>query len=133
MDYKITPERSGKKKLFGLPTRLEVAGLRFPIIPCKQIRVESPDGSGFAKGAYMRLNGEILIDQDLSPQFQNEVLLHEALHAIDDVYGLDLSEEQVRVLGVALNHLIRANPVIRRNPHECTYKSNRIPSAGSTR
>lgn len=37
-------------------------------------------------------------------------LLHEALHAISDFYGMDLEEPKVRTLEVALVQLLRDNP-----------------------
>lgn len=40
------------------------------------------------------------------------VLLHEAIHAIDDQFGLNLSERTVRVLETALANLIIDNPAL---------------------
>lgn len=39
-------------------------------------------------------------------------ILHESLHAISDLYELDLSEHQVRVLEQCLVSLLRQNPVV---------------------
>lgn len=51
----------------------------------------------------------ITIRMGLPPAQQRLTVLHEVLHAIDDIYGLDLGERRVRVLeqalGSALGHL----------------------------
>lgn len=54
---------------------------------------------------------EICLSNNLKGTRLMEIFLHECIHAISDIYGICLSEEQVRVLGVSLIQLIRDNNI----------------------
>ena len=55
---------------------------------------------------------EITVSDRISGRILGATVLHESIHAIDDMFQLDLSEQQVRALEVALCSLIRNNPVL---------------------
>lgn len=51
----------------------------------------------------------IEMKKGITPQRENEVLLHESIHAISDIMNLDLSENTVNSLGVSLTQFIKSN------------------------
>ena len=51
----------------------------------------------------------IEIKKGITPQRENEVILHESIHAISDIMNLDLSENQVNTLGVCLTKYVAEN------------------------
>ena len=55
-------------------------------------------------------SGTILIDVTYFPSSQRETLFHEAIHAVDHLMRINLTEEQVQALGVGLLNLIDDNP-----------------------
>lgn len=62
-------------------------------------------------GEYTALpHPKVVVNSIESPGFQL-TLLHELLHAIDDVYDIGLSEQGVRILEQSLGALVRDNPV----------------------
>ena len=56
--------------------------------------------------------GEILLKANLPVETYSLTLLHEVLHVISDLYGLDLKESVVRVLEQGLGAWIQDNPAI---------------------
>lgn len=56
--------------------------------------------------------GELLLNKNLSSETYSLTLLHEVLHVISDIYGLDLKESTVRVLEQGLGAWIQDNPAI---------------------
>lgn len=55
----------------------------------------------------------IVIDELLEPSSAWMTLLHELLHAVSEMYGLELDEGQIRTLEVALSDAFRSNPKLR--------------------
>lgn len=53
---------------------------------------------------------EIWINNSNTPETRRNVMLHECLHAISDIYDLELSERQVSVMATALIAFARDNP-----------------------
>lgn len=51
----------------------------------------------------------INIDTTLPDPLRQETLLHEVIHAINDIYGLDFKHEQVNLLSVALHQVFTDN------------------------
>lgn len=51
----------------------------------------------------------ILLRDDLEDPMRRQTLLHEALHAIDEMYGLSLGESRIRVLEQVLTGLVQDN------------------------
>jgi hypothetical protein len=54
----------------------------------------------------------IAISGDLTGRVRAMAVLHEALHAIADLYGLPLDERDVQTLELTLTALIRDNPAL---------------------
>jgi hypothetical protein len=74
--------------------RVHVAGFSIPVYLHDNLENE---------GEYHYDKHEIRIDACQPRQKWGEIVLHESLHAIDDVHGLKLSERQVRALSLALH------------------------------
>lgn len=55
----------------------------------------------------------IVVDELLEPSSAWMTLLHELLHAVSEMYGLELDEGQIRTLEVALSDAFRSNPKLR--------------------
>lgn len=53
---------------------------------------------------------KIFLNADASVEQKKATLLHELLHALDEMYNINLKEKQVEKLGNALYMLIRDNP-----------------------
>lgn len=54
----------------------------------------------------------ITLDEDLSEDQKNATLLHEIIHALDDVMAIDLKEEQVIKLANGLYMLAKQNDLL---------------------
>lgn len=61
-------------------------------------------------GMYDDQTATIFIKPDLTPQIRRSTIIHECLHAISCVYGLDLTENQVLILESAILTLFKQNP-----------------------
>lgn len=62
------------------------------------------------QGQIRYLEQEIALREDLTEESKEATLMHECLHALDEMYGIELSEEQVERLGNALYMFIEDNP-----------------------
>ena len=51
----------------------------------------------------------ILINENASEEQQKATLIHELVHGLDELFGIELKEEQVKKLGNAFYMLIRDN------------------------
>lgn len=76
--------------------------------------VEIPDLQGDANeylyGHCRYVDQEMRLDANMTPERKRLVLIHEALHAIEDLRGLDLGEKTIITLGTAIYELLRDNP-----------------------
>jgi len=92
-----------------LPKSVKVGALRLPVRVVEEIPV---DGGGNASGQWLYATGEIQVSRSRNPSEaeQREVVLHEALHVIDEALGIGLRERQVTALGHALHALLVDNP-----------------------
>lgn len=52
----------------------------------------------------------IFLNAENSEGQKKATLMHEIVHGLDDIYGIDLKEKQVRKLGIALYMMICDNP-----------------------
>ena len=62
------------------------------------------------QGQIRYLEQEIALREDMTEESKEATLMHECLHALDEMYGIGLSEEQVERLGNALYMFIEDNP-----------------------
>jgi len=87
---------------------VKVGGLVLPVRVLDEILVEG----GNASGQWLYATGEIQVSRSRNPSEaeQREVVLHEALHVIDEALGIGLRERQITALGHALHALLVDNP-----------------------
>ena len=62
------------------------------------------------QGEIRYLEQEIALREDITEEAKEATLMHECLHALDEMYGIELNEEQVERLGNALYMFIEDNP-----------------------
>lgn len=85
--------------------KLKICGFDFNIT-YKPLVVESGDS---CLGCCKSDNNVIEIKKGIVPQRENEVILHESIHAISDIMNMELTELQVNTLGVELINYIKDN------------------------
>lgn len=85
--------------------KLKICGFDFPIT-YKPLVVENGDS---CLGCCKSDLNSIEIKTGLVPQRENEVILHEALHAISDIMNMELNELQVNTYGVLLINFMKEN------------------------
>jgi hypothetical protein len=82
----------------------------------KDYRVESienlDDGAKLLYGRVFYDDGVIKVCNKYSIDQQRVTLLHEVIHAVDELHGIDLDEEQVVKLGKGLYQVLKDNPNI---------------------
>lgn len=78
--------------------KLKICGFDVPIT-YKNLVVENGDS---CLGCCKSDNNSIEIKNGITPQRENEVILHESIHFMSDVHNLDLTENQVNTFGVVL-------------------------------
>ena len=86
--------------------KLKICGFDFDII-YKPLVVESGDS---CLGCCKSDNNSIEIKLGITKQRDNEVILHEALHAMSDIYNLELQENTINTLGVIIIDFMKRNP-----------------------
>lgn len=62
------------------------------------------------QGEIRYLEQEIALREDITEEAKEATLMHECLHALDEMYKIELSEEQIERLGNALYMFIEDNP-----------------------
>ncbi len=68
------------------------------------------DNGGDLYGQIHYLPEKILLNTDASEEQRKATLLHEIMHALDEIYNIGLEEEQVDKLGNAIYMLQKDNP-----------------------
>jgi hypothetical protein len=86
-------------------TRLDILGKPWTY---EYLKESSLDAENFGTTTYRKLTVAILEDLPLS--LEQDVFLHETIHAIDASLGLCMTENQVNQLGCALAQVVRDNP-----------------------
>lgn len=69
-------------------------------------------------GQVLYLSEEILINKDASDPIKEATLIHEIIHALDEMYCIGLKEKQVEKLGNAIYMVIEDNPQMFRGRKE---------------
>jgi hypothetical protein len=82
-----------------------------------EVEEKEPDGDLISGGdiCYGRIHYDdprIIINSKYSKSQKVTTLIHEAIHGIDELYDLDLTEKQVVCLGNGFAMLIKDNPSI---------------------
>ena len=68
------------------------------------------DEEGDLYGLIQYLPEKIVLNADASEEQKKSTLVHELLHALDEMYSIELEEKQVEKLGTALYILLQDNP-----------------------
>lgn len=68
------------------------------------------DEAGDLYGQIHYLSEKILLNADAKEEQKKSTLLHELVHAMDEIYGIGLEEKQVEKLGNAFYMLQKDNP-----------------------
>ena len=79
------------------------------------------DGTDDLYGQVRYLEERILLNSGASDEAEKAALMHETIHAIDEMFQIGLEEKQVEQLGVGIYNLIRDNPemfIPERRPNE---------------
>lgn len=95
------------KEKKSLLMRLKVGPVSYSVHAAKHLRNENEE---LLSGQCNSIIGRIYVDPGFFPSSQRSTLFHEAIHAVDHVYGVGLTEEQVRLLEVGILSLIDDNP-----------------------
>lgn len=93
--------------------QLKVLGLTFEVSEaCEDDRafyehLQSDDKLYY--GRIIHAEQKIVIRKDLKNDRKSETLWHEIIHAISAAYGMELEEQQVTLLGSAIDQVIKDN------------------------
>jgi hypothetical protein len=72
--------------------------------------VECVDKHDTLAGQIKFFESEIRIQKELSIELKQETILHEVIHGIENFFGLDLEEDEVKQLGRGLTMVFKDNP-----------------------
>lgn len=90
-----------------IPEKIKVGGYEYPVRFIKNMGVD--------RGEYGSINhsvGFIEIDDSITGQTKESTFIHEALHALDNVYDIGLNEHQVAQMEAAIYAFLKDNPII---------------------
>jgi hypothetical protein len=93
-----------KQKRFG---KMIIGPVAYEVVEVRDLR--NAEGRALYGQCYDS-GDEIRLTSGLKPERQRLVLLHESLHAIDNLYLIGLSEEQIHRLAVGLRSAVDDNP-----------------------
>lgn len=88
--------------------QLKICGFKFKVV-YKDVVFEGEDK---CLGRCLSDDNTIELQTKMTPQRENEVILHESLHAIDEIMTTGLSEIQINTLGVLLTSFIADNKTL---------------------
>jgi len=93
-----------------IPETVQVGPYTYAVVYEEHIRADD-DQRLMGQADHMALT--IRLDKSLLPQLVQETFLHELLHCIERVYGLDLKERQIGLFSVGLMACLRDNHLLR--------------------
>lgn len=88
-----------------IPNKVKVGCHEYEVIFKPKIIHESQEVDGFCDNSFLK----IYISDELAESYQYEVFIHEVLHAVDEVYKLNLGEKRVTGLAPALISVFKDN------------------------
>lgn len=91
-----------------IPKKIKALHLEYEVIEDRNIH----EGSTELFGQVQYIQQRILLNEEASYPRKCETLIHEVIHALDDVYDIGLEEKQVEQLGVALYNFLEDNKVV---------------------
>lgn len=89
-----------------IPEKVKVLYKEYRI--SEQVNLHDEKGELFGQIQY--LPQEIVLNADAEEEQKKATLVHEIVHALDEMYGIGLKEKQVEKLGTALYMLQKDNP-----------------------
>lgn len=92
------------------PTSIFVAGVVWPVIWEPGETFETDEFSGPKLGECDYAKGQIRVAGALLEDRAAQVFLHEALHAVSQEHGVDLTEEDINALTAGLFTMLRLSP-----------------------
>lgn len=90
-----------------LPEKITIAGQDIKIIYRKKILVDGSECWGY----YDDEKNTICLRMGMDKTRKMEIFLHEAIHAIESIHRLDMTEKAVKILGIEILALIRNNKI----------------------
>ena len=97
---------SGQRQ-YPMPKEINLQGIKIPVVVG-----DCPEEG--AMGMFLNSpSPTIFISKDIAPSEQRSTLFHEALEAISAIYNLELTENAICTLEVALQALMRDNPKLK--------------------
>jgi len=103
------PSSSSALPLMRLISHIQVLQFSIPVYEDPVLRIEDDLGTTeFVPELAIRIHPDLRSDQ------RGTVILHEAIHVLDHLLGLDLTEAQTRALEVGIPALLLDNPTLRR-------------------
>ena len=88
-----------------IPEKVKVLYKEYEIY--EQVNIHDENGELFGQIQY--LPQEIVLNADAAEEQKKATLVHEIVHALDEMYGIGLKEKQVEKLGTAL-YMQKDNP-----------------------
>lgn len=87
--------------------KIKIGPIYFDWSRTKELRHED----GRRLDGYIRFGPSVILtDEDIGEQREVNVLWHEVVHGISDMYGADLNEKQTEVLANGIMDVVRHNP-----------------------
>ena len=96
--------KKNKEKLLG---QIIVGPVTYDVVEVRELR---NDEGARLYGQCLDSKDEIRLTEGLKPNRKRTALLHETLHALDNLHLIGLSEKQIHRLAVGLINLIDDNP-----------------------
>jgi hypothetical protein len=90
-----------------IPSVLRICGKPFRVVRCKETLLEV---DSYGKVDVAKLQVVILDGIPLS--LEQDTVMHEIIHAIDEQLSLDLKERQIEALGCMLQQVFADNPAL---------------------
>ena len=88
-----------------IPNKINIAGYDITVKYGKKLFVDNEECFGF----YDTKKKQIVLSKGMSPARKREIFLHEFLHAIEDIYRIDITEEGVSCFAIGLSQLFAYN------------------------
>lgn len=88
---------------------IDILGVKYTVHEVDTVNKTEP-----RKGEINFLTNEILIDKNMPPSLKEQVLMHEILHAVFDLLGLEklaMDEKKVQSIATALHHVFSTQTI----------------------
>lgn len=90
-----------------LPKKVNISGYDITIKYAKKVVVNGDE----CYGVYDSSSKEIILSKGMSDARKREIFLHEFLHAIEDIYRIDITEDNISCFALGLSQLLSNSKV----------------------